>query len=87
MNFLPKTLLFVTFLCLLSVIFAGNVRNSKSKSDFLIENLPGLDTMPSFKMYSGHIKISNDKSLFFFLAEAESNPQEAPLVLWQSGGK
>eukprot|EP00818_Percolomonas_sp_WS_P010731 CAMPEP_0117455954 /NCGR_PEP_ID=MMETSP0759-20121206/11628_1 /TAXON_ID=63605 /ORGANISM="Percolomonas cosmopolitus, Strain WS" /LENGTH=424 /DNA_ID=CAMNT_0005249279 /DNA_START=439 /DNA_END=1713 /DNA_ORIENTATION=+ len=32
------------------------------------------------------MKINNDKSLFFFLVEAETNPEKAPLVLWQSGG-
>ena len=76
------------FLALLSLlVLVTFALAAPSKNDFLVRNLPGLKEQPSFNMYAGNMPISNEKSLFFTLVEAESSPEKAPLVLWQSGGK
>ena len=42
----------------------------------------------SFCQYSGYIHISDHtkKRLFYWLAEAQSEPDNAPLILWLNGG-
>lgn len=56
--------------------------NSNSR----ITNLPGISPQPSFAMYSGYIVLDNGWNLFYWLLEAEENPDQAPLTLWLNGG-
>jgi len=56
--------------------------NSNSR----ITNLPGISPQPSFAMYSGYMVLDNGWNLFYWLLEAEENPDEAPLTLWLNGG-
>ncbi|KLO10066.1 serine carboxypeptidase [Schizopora paradoxa] len=41
---------------------------------------------PNVQQYSGYLDISNSKHLFFWFFESRSKPDEAPLILWLSGG-
>jgi serine carboxypeptidase-like clade 2 len=48
--------------------------------------LPGLNPQPSYAMYSGYIVLDNNQHLFYWLIEAETNANTAPLMLWLNGG-
>ncbi|CAJ0610264.1 unnamed protein product [Cylicocyclus nassatus] len=57
-----------------------------SKDADLIADLPGLTFTPTFKQYSGYLSGSPGNHLHYWLVEAQSQPQWAPLVLWLNGG-
>jgi hypothetical protein len=40
----------------------------------------------SFCQYSGYIPVSPSKRLFYWMTEAQHDPENAPLVLWLNGG-
>ena len=51
-----------------------------------ITNLPGLDQMPSFAMWSGYLSVAPTRNNFFWHVEAANSPATAPLVVWYTGG-
>ncbi|KAI1700644.1 serine carboxypeptidase domain-containing protein [Ditylenchus destructor] len=52
-----------------------------------IWNLPGLTFTPQFDQYSGHLNGNVPGNyLFYWLFEAQYNRENAPLILWLSGG-
>ncbi|CAD6185410.1 unnamed protein product [Caenorhabditis auriculariae] len=57
-----------------------------AKSDDLVRNLPGLTYYPNFNQYSGYLNGSPGNYLHYWLVEAQTNPDNAPLVLWLNGG-
>lgn len=52
-----------------------------------VTSLPGWNGT-AFDMYSGYVTVdaSHGRELFYFFAEAENDPANAPLVLWLNGG-
>ena len=56
--------------------------------DDKITSLPGQPQV-SFQQFSGYISIDEkqNKALFYYFVEAESQPGSKPLVLWLNGGK
>ena len=48
-----------------------------------IEKLPEYNG-PPLQMYSGYITVdkSHNRNIFYWLIEAENNPEEAPLIVW-----
>lgn len=52
-----------------------------------IAALPGQPKV-SFKQYGGYITVDDkqNRSLFYYFAEAENDPASKPLVLWLNGG-
>uniref|UniRef100_H2Y6L0 Carboxypeptidase n=1 Tax=Ciona savignyi TaxID=51511 RepID=H2Y6L0_CIOSA len=74
---LIRTLQFAAFLVLCS--------QCESK---LITSLPGLDSEVGFKQYSDYITVgdTNEKRLFYWYMESQSDPATDPLVLWLNGG-
>uniref|UniRef100_H2Y6L8 Carboxypeptidase n=1 Tax=Ciona savignyi TaxID=51511 RepID=H2Y6L8_CIOSA len=54
----------------------------------LITSLPGLDSEVGFKQYSDYITVgdTNEKRLFYWYMESQSDPTTDPLVLWLNGG-
>lgn len=56
------------------------------KSDKIIE-LPGQPQV-GFQQYSGYVPIDEkqQRALFYYFAEAETDPATKPLVLWLNGG-
>ncbi|XP_054158455.1 lysosomal protective protein-like [Oppia nitens] len=51
-----------------------------------ITALPGLKDKLNFKQYSGYLNIPDGKHLFYWFVECETNPADAPVVLWLQGG-
>lgn len=49
--------------------------------------LPGQPHV-SFQQFSGYVTVDDkkQKSLFYYFAEAETDPASKPLVLWLNGG-
>ncbi|CAG2116129.1 unnamed protein product, partial [Medioppia subpectinata] len=60
------------------VVFAANEDEIKS--------LPGLSDPINFKQYSGYLDIGDGKHYFYWLAESQTAPESAPVVLWLNGG-
>lgn len=60
--------------------------NSLSKADKII-TLPGQPKV-SFQQYSGYINVDENqqRSLFYYFVEAQTNSSSKPLVLWLNGG-
>jgi len=52
----------------------------------LITNLPGLAEKAPFKSYSGYLKSTGSRHLFYWLVESQNDPVNDPLVLWFNGG-
>jgi serine carboxypeptidase-like clade II len=57
----------------------------------LITNLPGFnasDWPTSWNQYSGYVTVdqTSDRRLFYWFQESQTDPDNQPLVLWQSGG-
>lgn len=52
-----------------------------------ITRLPGQPRV-GFQQYSGYVTVDENKqrALFYYLAEAETDPINKPLVLWLNGG-
>lgn len=51
----------------------------------LVTSLPGI-TGPMPTMYSGYINASETKHIHYILVEAETDPDDKPLVIWFNGG-
>ncbi|CAG2108324.1 unnamed protein product [Medioppia subpectinata] len=51
-----------------------------------ITSLPGLSDPIKFKQYSGYLNASKGRHHFYWFTESESDRQNAPVVLWLSGG-
>uniref|UniRef100_A0AC34RS62 Carboxypeptidase n=1 Tax=Panagrolaimus sp. JU765 TaxID=591449 RepID=A0AC34RS62_9BILA len=51
-----------------------------------IKYLPGLNFTINFKHYSGYLKTTNGKSLFYWFVESQKNPAKDPLIFWFNGG-
>ena len=58
-----------------------------SKEGDKIVSLPGQPQV-SFKQYAGYITIDEEqqRALFYYFVEAETDPASKPLVLWLNGG-
>ncbi|CAG2118133.1 unnamed protein product, partial [Medioppia subpectinata] len=51
-----------------------------------IKDLPDLSDPINFKQYSGYLDIGDGKHYFYWLAESQTAPESAPVVLWLNGG-
>jgi hypothetical protein len=51
----------------------------------LIDGLPGASAFKS-KHYSGYLRISDTKRIFFYFVESENNPLEDNTIFWISNG-
>ncbi|KAI3914309.1 hypothetical protein MKW98_014916 [Papaver atlanticum] len=101
MNIPPIQLLLFIFL-LFCVLFSLNYSEVVVSSGKLVTYLPGLPVQPlPFHLETGYIGVggSNSESsahtdsddegvnqLFYYFFKSERNPEEAPLVLWLTGG-
>jgi carboxypeptidase C (cathepsin A) len=77
-------------LLLVSLAFVTSSPNwsKKSISDYIINDLPGLNTSINFKQYSGYITVDpiNNGQIFFWFFESQRSPSTDPLVIWLNGG-
>ncbi|MFH4976754.1 hypothetical protein AB6A40_003463 [Gnathostoma spinigerum] len=51
-----------------------------------ITDLPGVKGQLNFKQYSGYLDAKNGAHLFYWFLESQKNPENAPLLLWLTGG-
>ena len=51
-----------------------------------ITSLPGLDGKLPSKQYSGYLDITDKKHYHYWFVECETDPENAPVVLWLNGG-
>ncbi|GMR32841.1 hypothetical protein PMAYCL1PPCAC_03036, partial [Pristionchus mayeri] len=51
-----------------------------------VTSLPGVTFEVKFKHYSGYLDASLGNHLYYWLFESQSNPSQAPLILWLDGG-
>ena len=80
----PPSLQCLTFS--FALIFFLSSSTVLSHSD-LITRLPDQPRV-GFQQYSGYVTLDEKKqrALFYYFAEAETNPTSKPLVLWLNGG-
>ena len=67
-------------------VFIITVINGQRPTADKITNLPGLDFTTTYDQYSGYLDLSNGHHLHYWLTEAQSDPDNAPVVLWMNGG-
>ncbi|XP_042481615.1 serine carboxypeptidase-like 45 isoform X2 [Macadamia integrifolia] len=87
MDFLPwKAVAAVTVCILQTCLSAKIVETSLSDSD-RIDKLPGQPEV-SFQHFSGYITVDEkqERALFYYFVEAETDPASKPFVLWLNGG-
>ncbi len=58
---------------------------SYDNSTYRVTSLPGLKPTTSLSHFAGTIPVSSG-ALFFWLFEAETAPETAPLAIWMNGG-
>ena len=52
-----------------------------------LNKLPGWPDSTDYAVYSGYIDLGNTgKSIYYFFAESQTNPQKDPLIVWYNGG-
>lgn len=73
-------------LVLLLLFFSVRVECNLSLFDRIVQ-LPGQPQV-GFQQYSGYVTVDkkNQRALFYYFAEAETDPASKPLVLWLNGG-
>ncbi|KAH7683313.1 Peptidase S10 serine carboxypeptidase protein [Dioscorea alata] len=87
----PSFFSIMSFVALLAMAMAMaaalNLQLSFSMEEDKITKLPGQPQV-SFQHFSGYISVDRHKqrSLFYYFAEAETDPTSKPLVLWLNGG-
>ena len=65
----------------------GSCSATTPRSEALITELPGLDNLPPFDMYSGYITLKNTtKNIFYWFVTSSGNPSSDPVVMWLQGG-
>ncbi|EEF50108.1 serine carboxypeptidase, putative [Ricinus communis] len=71
---------------LLQICFLMGVNSNPSLFDKIVK-LPGQPQI-GFHQYSGYVTVDEKKqrALFYYFAEAETDPASKPLVLWLNGG-
>ncbi|KAF2307406.1 hypothetical protein GH714_026929 [Hevea brasiliensis] len=71
---------------LLLLCFSVRVESNLFLSDRIVK-LPGQPQV-GFQQYSGYVTVDekNQRALFYYFAEAETDPASKPLVLWLNGG-
>eukprot|EP00928_Gymnodinium_smaydae_P064719 TRINITY_DN47990_c0_g1_i1.p1 TRINITY_DN47990_c0_g1~~TRINITY_DN47990_c0_g1_i1.p1 ORF type:complete len:481 (+),score=52.82 TRINITY_DN47990_c0_g1_i1:66-1508(+) len=51
-----------------------------------ILSLPGLESRLPSRQFSGYLNFTRSKRMHYWVVESESNPDNAPVVLWLNGG-
>ena len=75
-----------TALLAASVAVSGASWSPRPEPDH-VTGLPGQPEV-GFRHYAGYVDVgtSGDKALFYWLFEAEKDPDKKPLLLWLNGG-
>ena len=79
------TNMFLTLLFFVSYSYSFEYTNEALLDQ--VTELPGLNWQPKFNQFSGYLNLpGTEKFIHYWLVEAETNPQLAPLVFWTNGG-
>ncbi|CAH9062360.1 unnamed protein product [Cuscuta europaea] len=74
----------------IAIIFTATLYTSftrvESSNGDQISSLPGQPANVTFRQYSGYVKVNQQRALFYYFVEAETQPDYKPLVLWLNGG-
>ncbi|CAF0868384.1 unnamed protein product [Didymodactylos carnosus] len=65
-----------------------NLKNytTLAKADY-IKSLPGiLSSKINFRQFSGYLKVSSTKHMFYWFVESQNKPASDPLLWWSNGG-
>ncbi|KAI7993098.1 Serine carboxypeptidase-like 45 [Camellia lanceoleosa] len=78
---------YVTYSCMLPLMGSCVLRVESLPEADKIMVLPGQPQV-SFQQFGGYITVDEqqDRALFYYFAEAETDPSSKPLVLWLNGG-
>ncbi|XP_010271866.1 PREDICTED: serine carboxypeptidase-like 45 isoform X2 [Nelumbo nucifera] len=84
LSWITVAALATTFLQLCSSV---KITNTATQEADRIIKLPGQPEV-NFQQYSGYITVDEEqqRALFYYFVEAETNPASKPLVLWVNGG-
>lgn len=76
----------VAFALFAQLCFSANPYSSLSAAD-RISQLPGQPQV-RFHHYSGYVSVDEreERALFYYFVEADTDPASKPLVLWLNGG-
>jgi serine carboxypeptidase-like clade 2 len=83
------------FLCLVSALalptFSSSSQSlaSDQRDADRVARLPGQPESPSVSQFSGYVTVNerNGRALFYWFFEAQTTPEEKPLLLWLNGGR
>ncbi|XP_019162098.1 PREDICTED: serine carboxypeptidase-like 45 [Ipomoea nil] len=77
----------ILFTATLCTFLAGAKTLQGNNGDDKITSLPGQPKV-TFQQYSGYVAVDQkqERALFYYFAEAETQPDSKPLVLWLNGG-
>ncbi|KAJ4750079.1 Carboxypeptidase [Rhynchospora pubera] len=80
--------LFLSLITFLSVIPSKEAELTQLKDSDRVNFLPGQPKTPQISQFSGYITVNeaNGRALFYWFFEAQSFPNEKPLLLWLNGG-
>jgi carboxypeptidase C (cathepsin A) len=75
------------FLSLLCFVSCSSFEYTEEALLDQVTELPGLNYPLKFNQFSGYINLpGTEKNIHYWLTEAETNPETAPLVFWTNGG-
>ena len=74
------------YLGLVVLTIIVNVYSVLGANEDEITSLPGLSQPIKFKQYSGYLNASKGRHHFYWFVESETDPENAPVVLWLTGG-
>ena len=76
--------LFFTLLCFVS---ASSFEYTQDAIFDQVTELPGLNWQPVFNQFSGYLNLAGtEKNIHYWLVEAETDPESAPIAFWTNGG-
>ena len=76
--------LFFTLLCFVS---ASSFEYTQDAIFDHVTELPGLNWQPGFNQFSGYLNLAGtEKNIHYWLVEAETDPESAPIAFWTNGG-
>ncbi|KAF3334533.1 serine carboxypeptidase-like 33 [Carex littledalei] len=85
---MAPNVLFLTLISFLSVIPFKEAKLTQLKDSDRVNSLPGQPKTPEISQFSGYITVNEAKgrALFYWFFEAQTQPNEKPLLLWLNGG-
>ena len=82
----PQPWIFVATIIATSLLMSSPVKSFPEADK--VKYLPHQSPV-SFQQFAGYVSVddNNQRALFYYFVEAQSNPASKPLVLWLNGGE